>query len=102
MQMRYQLRHSPGPSPPSAATREMLANGSVGHEIGPVPGADRLLVVRREPETAPDLVLAEHAVGAVLDPVQAVRELPRPAHQPHQADLHTGPVEHHDPGLAEP
>ena len=89
-----------GYPPVRQATRGILANWSIGCEIGSVPGTHRLLVVRREPEAAADGVFRQHAVAAVLWSLQRVRQLPRPAEQSHQAHLEAGTVEYHEAGLA--
>ena len=62
--------------PVRQATRGILANGPVGCEIGSVPGADGLLVVRREPEAAADGVLGQHAVAAVLGSLERAARAP--------------------------
>src|SRR3954452_5161711 len=69
--------------PVRQATRGILANRPVGCEIGSMTGAHGLLVVRREAEPAAEGVLGQHAVAAVLRPLERARQFPGPVEQGH-------------------
>ena len=89
MQMRYQLRHSPGllPAGPAGNSRNPSQPARRMRNRGPCrePTAFSLYdVSRRPPRTA---CSDEHAVAAVLGPVQRAASSHGPAEQPHQRRL---------------